>query len=107
MRIPKPKSISDKSLRKWIWQVRDKLCIFCRKRRSEDPHHIIRTSQIRLDTEWNMFGVCRICHNKTENSQISRAEEVETANKRLVELGLKERFRYDTGRIMPLDTEGN
>ena len=96
--IPKIKPITDKNLRRWIWQERDKTCLFCSES-SQDPHHIIRQSHKRLDLAWNMFGVCRRCHKLIDNRTISPQVEVSRVNKRLEELGYTERFRADTGRI--------
>ena len=96
--IPKIKPITDKNLRRWIWQERDKTCLFCSES-SQDPHHIIRKSHKQLDLAWNMVGVCRQCHDLIHNRTISPTVEVSRVNKRLEELGYTERFRADTGRI--------
>jgi len=97
--------VTDKNLRKWIWQERDRHCIFCGSAGSEDPHHILKVGiHGRIDREWNMFGTCRNCHIMIENGEISKVKEIEAVNIRLEQLGYTERFRTDNRRIRLEDT---
>jgi hypothetical protein len=41
-------------------------CRRCQNREHLTPHHIIKRSNIRIDTEENLLTLCVLCHNQVE-----------------------------------------
>jgi 5-methylcytosine-specific restriction endonuclease McrA len=64
------------------------LCEYCRSARVNDIHHIIPRSHFgkkrkaEQDAITNLIGLCRSCHNKAHQHQISKEELLAIASKR-------------------------